>query len=224
MSILKEDLIRHLFWKKITPTHSDYYKEVQIAIFEFLNGYPYDPNEPSPKHLVDRVALEALKFTKTVKKNWKLSCHNKTEDQFVHKFNKPGGFLRNYVSVPGPYKREAVVPPKKKTTKNNRHKKRKSKRRPQKPFSERPRRTRNRHSKKVRDAAFGDLGTVLFTAANMATRGDHKDLGYVLKKMAQDFSLATQLKKELKTIRRRKEKGIGKLEMVHKLVFLKADI
>ena len=70
MSILKEDLVRHLFWKKITPAYSDYYKEVKIAIFEFLNGYPYDPEETNsnPQHVIDRVALEALHFTKKAKK------------------------------------------------------------------------------------------------------------------------------------------------------------
>ena len=199
MSILKEDLIRHLFWKKISPTSSDYYKETQIAIYEFLK---IDPEvDTISENVKARVALEAMTFTKKVKKNWPTT--NRTENQFVQKYNRPGGFLRNYVTVPGPYKREAVVPPKKKSIK------RKSRRRPSKPWAERPKRTRTRQSAKVKEAAKGDFETVLNTAANMARKED-KALSSLLKKLSIDPSLASNLLGELKKNERRQKRGLGK--------------
>ena len=187
-------------WKKVFPGPG-YYNEVVVGILEFIGGPEYLDPSNVPKHIMDRVSLEALSFTKTACKNWPTA---RSQTYFVDKYTKPGGFLNNYIRVPGPYKREVVIPPKKKTTKNNRGKKP----RKRKPFNKKGPRARRYDSKRVREAAFNDVNLVIYTAGNMA-KGINKDLGYVLKQMAKTPGLATHLKKELKKVRRRKQKGKG---------------
>ena len=163
-NIRKEDLFSHLCQKKVFPG-PEYYNEVKVGILEFL-GPEFVDEKHVPKHILDRVSLEAFSFSKLACKNWPKARGQKN---FLLKFTKPGCFLNNYIRVPGPYKRNVVVPSKKKSPKKPRKRK---------PFPQKGDRAQRNDSKLVREAAFGDVDTVLYTATNMA-KGD---LGYVLKK------------------------------------------
>ena len=85
----------------------------------------------------------------------------------------------------------------------------KKKPRKRKPFSEKCDRSHRNDSKRVKEAAFGDVDLVLYTAANMAIEGGKEDLGYVLKQMKKHQGLAKFLKKELIKKRENPLKGLG---------------
>ena len=192
-NIRKADLFSHLCSKKIFPTISNYYKEARIGIFEFL-----ELDETNvPTHVSDRVNLEAKSFSKKASQNWPKS---RGEKRFLGTFTKSGGFLNNYIRVPGPYKRNVVVPPKKNKIKK--------KPRKIKPFSEKCDRSHRNDSKRVREAAYGDIDLVMYTLANMAIDQKKSDLGFVLKKMKKYPDLAKEIKSEYPKIDK-KRRGIG---------------
>ena len=194
--IRKADLFSHLCEKRVFPSSSGYYDIAKHGIFELLG---LDENNV-PNHVKDRVSLEALHFSKKACQNWPKANSAK---KFLDRFSKSGGFLTNYIRVPGPYKvkRDVVVPPKKQKIKK--------KTRKRKSFHEKCDRSHRNDSKKVKEAAFGDLDLLMYTAANLAIDQKKTDLGFVLKKMNKHPDLAKQFKQEYPKIQQKIRKGIG---------------
>ena len=100
MEILKEDLFSYLAEAGILPGSDRYDLAVKETLFDFVGI----EEKNARNDLVDFFVSESQKFAKKSAQNWRI-CSRIRKD-FEAKFAKTGGFLWNYISIPGPFLKE----------------------------------------------------------------------------------------------------------------------
>ena len=184
--ISKEDIFNFLADSKIFPGSDRYDRHVKDFIFDCIGISEVE----APDDLVDSVVTQSVRFATKAIQHWRSFKRN--VDQFRLQLMKPGRFLTNIITIPGPYVKEKPVP---KTAISSRQGRMTKRGRPNKQFLAKKVAARKVAIAKVKAAANNDPDLVLATAKVM-----HKgtDLSYVLKKFIEDPSLVTSVKDQLK--------------------------
>ena len=128
------------------------------------------------------------------------------QEKFRRTLARTGGFLWNYISIPGPIIKESEILPyvarKRQRGKPNPLHYGLGRGRPSKEYVRKQLRAKQYARTKLKEAANQDADLVIDTARVMAKDVD-KDVSYVMKQMAKDPSLAAWLKDQIK----KKKKG-----------------
>ena len=100
MEILKEDIYSYLAEAGILPGSNRYDLAIKVTLFDFVGI-----SESNARNdLVDFFVSESQKFAAKSAQNWRKCGHRR--NNFEAKFAKTGGFLWNYISIPGPHLKE----------------------------------------------------------------------------------------------------------------------
>ena len=100
MEILKEDLYSYLAEAGIFPGSDRYDLAIKETLFDFVGI-----SEGNARNdLVVFFVSESQKLAAKCAKSWR-SC-NRIRKDFEAKFAKTGGFLWNFISIPGPHLKE----------------------------------------------------------------------------------------------------------------------
>ena len=99
-------VFEHLAVSRILPGNSDYSNLCEDTIY-LICGLDRENVSPEVSEIIQK---EAHNFAKNASDKWKLKSVRYTESKFLKKFNQPGSFLKNLIKIPGPLKKERIVP------------------------------------------------------------------------------------------------------------------
>ena len=91
---------------RILPGNPDYTNAVEDTIY-LICGLDRENVSPEVSEIIQK---EAHTFAKKASDNWKSKQGGYSEKKFLKNFNKTGRFLKNLIKIPGPLKKERIVP------------------------------------------------------------------------------------------------------------------
>ena len=195
MEILKEDLFNILVDRDVLPGHNNYFEEVKEAIYDIIGL----SEGTARNNIVDCVVKVTQQYVYKSNKLWKEKGRQK--DRFLKSFAKTGGFLWNYISIPGPLTKENGILPTA-ALKKRRHNRPSPLHfskggRPTKEYARKKLRAKLYARSKLREAANDDSDLLLDTA-RVTSKNVDKDVSYVMNQMHKDPNLAAWLKDLIK--------------------------